>query len=43
MGPAGRVFTVELTMMGREIGTKTEITTRGKVAQVHYFLPPMEE
>ena len=38
---AGRCFDVVLSLCGRDIGQKTEITKRGKVTSVSYFLPPL--
>lgn len=40
---AGRTFDVVLKLNGKEIGTKSEISKRGKVAQTVYHLPPMRE
>lgn len=39
---AGRTFDVVLSLMGVDIGWMTEITTRGKVSSVTYFLPEMK-
>jgi hypothetical protein len=40
--PAGRTFTVELSQCGRHIGTRVDVTTRGKVTSSTYHLPPLE-
>lgn len=37
-----RDFTAVLSALGHELGTKTEITTRGKVTQVLYSLPALD-
>lgn len=39
---AGRTADVVLSLRGREIGTKTDALTRGKVSQTLYVLPPLE-
>jgi len=38
---AGRTFDVALSHTGRELGTKTEVSTRGKVTSVLYVLPAL--
>jgi hypothetical protein len=38
---AGRTSDQVLSHMGREIGSRTEITTRGKVSSVLYVLPEL--
>lgn len=37
-----RVSDTVLTLMGRELGTKTTVYKRGKVSQVSYYLPPID-
>ena len=38
---AGRTSDTVLTLCGRELGTKTTVTTRGKPDQVLYVLPEL--
>lgn len=38
----GRCSDTVLSLMGREIGTKTEISTRGKVSSVLFYLPTFD-
>jgi hypothetical protein len=39
----GRTHTYKLSNCGRDLGTKTEVFKRGKVASVYYILPTINE
>ena len=39
---AGRCFDVQLSLCGKDLGTKSTVSTRGKPGEPYYYLPEID-